>query len=855
MIDRPPRLAELLMKKLTWADDRESLLDNLAEEYAYRAAERGSVRAGWWYRFQAAKSVLPLIGFEMYWRTTMLINHLKTAFRHHRKQKTYFLINLAGLAIGMAACFFIMLWVQDEMSYDACHKRLNDIYFVVQYRPDTPDRTGPSVPAPLIPQLKGTRPEIEHAARYMDARRRLFSVGDKAVYETEGGFADPELFDIFSFPSLANDPKAAVKDLSTIVLTQSLARKYFGATDPVGKTVKLENKYVFTVGAVLKDIPRNSTVRFDYLLPFENFGRFDQVDLNDWGRYEGYMGFVTLNGNAQPSSFSDKIRDELLHHQEATSKPTYLRLHALKNIRLLGFNHDGTMTSVLMFSVISVLVLLIACINFVNLTTAQAARRAVEIGLRKVIGASRTVIRRQMYTELAVTVTSAFLVAIGLVAVFLPKTSALSGKTLALSLTGKTSLIVVIFGIAVFTAAVSGLYPALYLASLSPTRVMKPSGSTGSTRSALRKALVIAQFAISVILIISTFVISLQMRYIKSKDLGFDKDHLLYIELPGNLRERVDLIKQELLNNPEIRGVAPATSLPSSAFNNAGGLDWEGKPADVEGSLNFVSVDKDYFRTVGIEFVAGRTFRTIPSNRRLDEFIVNERAVEAMKVGNPLGKSFKMWDRPAGRVIGVVKNVHNAPLYENIHPVFYVQFPYFYNYLILNVRSERLPQTIAFIRDVYRKINPEYPFEAHFLDEAIDRYYQKEAQRSGVITAFTVLALFISCLGLFGLSLFLAEQRTKEIGIRKTLGATVSNIVGLMVRDFLRLVALANFIAWPVAYYVMKSWLQKFAYRIDLGISIFLVSGLTVMAVALATVCFHAVKSATANPVLALRQE
>jgi putative ABC transport system permease protein len=855
MNSRPPRLAEYVMKKLSWADDREALLDNLGEEYADRAAERGSTRAGWWYRFQAAKSAAPLIKYEFFWRIAMLRNYLKTAFRHHRKQMSYFLIHLSGLAIGMAACLLIMLWVQDEIGFDACHERLNDIYYVVHYRPDTPDSTGPSLPAPLIPQLKTTCPEIEQAARYLDGRRRLFSVGDKTAFETAGGFADPELFDIFSFPSVANDPKAALRDLNTIVLTQSLARRYFGAADPVGKTVKLENRYVFTVGAVLKDIPGNSTIRFDYLLPFENFGRFDQVELDNWGRYEGYMGFVTLNGKTPAGSVSDKIRDELQRHPEATSKPVYLKLQPLKNIRLTGFNHDGTMPSVLMFSVIAALILLIACINFINLTTAQAAKRAAEIGLRKVIGANRSMIRRQMYTELAVIVASGFLAAIGLVAIFLPKLNALSGKTIAFSLAGKTGLIVVILGIAVFTAAVSGFYPALYLSSLPPSRIMKPSASVGSTRSPFRKTLVIAQFAISVVLIISTFVIGRQMHYVKTKELGFDKDHLMYLGLLGNLKGRMGVMKQELLNNPEVRGVTAAVSLPTNAFNQAGGLDWEGRPADVEGALSFVSVDKDYFQTVGIEFVAGGTFKTTPSNQRLDEFIVNEKAVEAMKVGNPLGKSFKMWDRPAGRVIGIVKNVHNAPLYENIRPAFYVQFPAFYNYLILNVKSEHLQQTIAFIRNVYQKINPEYPFEIHFLDEAIDRYYRTESQKGGIIAAFTVLAVFISCLGLFGLSLFLAEQRTKEIGIRKTLGASVSNIVGLMLKDFLGLVALANLVSWPVAYFVMNKWLQKFAFRINLGILIFLISGLTVMAVALTTVCVHAVKSASANPVRALRQE
>ena len=852
---RPPRLAECLMKKLSWADDRDALLDNLGEEYAERATERGSTRAGWWYRLQAVKSAIPLIRYELYWRIIMLKNYLQTAFRHHRKQMSYFLIHLSGLAIGMAGCMLIMLWVQDEISFDSCHERVNDIYFVVNYRPDSPDSNSPSLPAPLIPTLKGTYPEIEHASRYKEAGRRLFSYGDRTAYEAEGGFADAELFDIFSFPSLANDPKTALKDLNTIVLTQSMARRYFGSADPVGKTIKLENRYVFTVGAVLKDIPRSSTVRFDYVLPFENFGRFDRVELDNWGRYEQYLGFVTLNENAQPGPFSEKIRDEIQRHTDEASKPPKSRLFPYKSVRLLGFNHDGTMTSVLIFSIIAALILLIACINFVNLTTAQAAKRASEIGLRKVIGASKTMIRRQMYTELFVIVTAGFLVAIGLVAAFLPKLNTLSGKTLAFSLAGKSVLIVIILGIAAVTAVISGLYPALYLSSLPPARVMSSSASRGSTRSPFRKTLVIAQFAISIVLIVSTCVISLQMRYIKKKELGFDKDHLIYVELLGDLKTRFGVMKQELLNNPDIRGVTTATSLPHFDWSQAGDLNWEGKPADVEGELNFVSVDKDYFRTVGLEFVEGGTFQAIPSNRRLDEFIVNEKALEVMKVGNPMGRSFKMWDRPPGRVIGIVKNVHNAPLYEDIHPAFYVQFPYFYNYLIINVKSERLQNTIAFIRDACKKINPEYPFECHFLDERIDRFYQAESQRGGIIAAFTVLALFISCLGLFGLSLFMAEQRTKEIGIRKTLGATVSNIVGLMLKDFLRLVAVANLIAWPLAYFFMNRWLQKFAYRMNLGISVFIFSGLAVMGIALATVCIHTVKSASANPVRSLRLE
>jgi putative ABC transport system permease protein len=301
--------------------------------------------------------------------------------------------------------------------------------------------------------------------------------------------------------------------------------------------------------------------------------------------------------------------------------------------------------------------------------------------------------------------------------------------------------------------------------------------------------------------------------------------------------------------------VTVAQSLPNSAESTAGSLDWEGRPADVRGSMNFVSVEKDYFETVGIEFIEGETFKTVPDNMLLREFIINEKAIEAMKIENPVGKSFKMWDRDAGRIIGIVKNVHNTSLHSEIRPAFYVQFPYFYTYLIINVKSENVSSTIGFIRDTIKNINPNYPFEFHFLDENIDRFYQKEKQINRIITSFTILAVFISCLGLFGLSLFMAEQRTKEIGIRKTLGASVANIVRLMSKDFLFLVALANLISWPVSFFIMKKWLQNFAYRIDIGVWVYALAASLALLIAFVTIALHTVRAATANPVDSLRYE
>jgi putative ABC transport system permease protein len=849
----PPRLPEWLIRRLAWAEDRFSILENLREEYTYIITTRGARSADLWYWGHMFRSLFPFVKFAIYWRFVMFKNYLKVALRNFYKHKSYSFINISGLAIGMACCMLIMLWVQDELNYERFNENIDDIFCIVNYPPENPNSYDSSVPAPLIPFLRDKYADIKNASRFKASGRRLFSYDGNHVFEDNGGFADPELFDIFSFKAVLNDPKAALVDLNTMILTKSMAVKLFGSEDPLGKTIKLENQYVFSVRAVIEDIPRNSSIRFDYLIPFDNFGRFDDVEMDNWGRYENYTGFVILHNNVDHGAFSEKIAKEIIDNNPGSTHK--LKLYPYKDLRLFGLNNDGTFKIVLVFSAIAILMLLIACINFVNLTTAQSGKRAREIGLRKVIGASKSSIRRQVYSELAAIVTISFILAVVLVYLFLPKLNALSGKTLTLSISGNFGLLLCMLSIAFVTLVISGTYPAFYLSSFSPAKIMKPIASAGSGGSTLRKTLVIAQFAISIILIISTIVITKQMIYIENKELGFDKDHLVYIDLLGDLKTRYDTVKNELLRNPDINSVTVAQSLPNNASNNAGGLDWEGKPADVRGSMNFISVEKDYFDTVGIEFLEGETFTTTPSNRLLREFIINEKAIEAMKIENPVGKSFKMWDRDPGGIIGIVKNVHNASLHNEIQPVFYVQFPYFYNYLIINMKNENVHDTIGFIQDVTKEINPNFPFEFHFLNEDIDRSYQTERQINRIITYFTMLAILISCLGLFGLSLFMAELRTKEIGIRKTLGANVSNIGGLMSKDFLLLVAVANFISWPASYFIMNKWLQNFVYRIDIRLWIFALAAALALFIALLTISFQTIKAATANPVDSLRYE
>ena len=783
----------------------------------------------------------------------MFRNYLKIAFRIFYKYKSYSFINVAGLAIGMACCMLIMMWIQDEFKYNKFNKQLDNIFCVVQYSPKRPNIKYSTMPAPLIPHLKNKFADIQYASRFRVSDRRLFSYQGKNFFEDNGGFADPELFDIFTFGSMLSDPKSSLKDMNTIVLSKHIADKYFGLEDPIGKTIKIENEYDFMVGAVIEDIPKNSSIRFDYLVAFENYGRFDDVNMDSWGRYSDYQGFVSLNQHVEPHMFSELIANELT--ENTPDYPLKLRLYPYKNLRLFGLSDSGTHKFVILFSAIAVMILLIACINFINLSTAQSSKRAKEIGLRKVIGATKSLIKRQIYSELFVIVALAFILAIFLVILLLPELNRLSGKTLSLSIVENSRLLFIMLGLALFTAILSGTYPAFYLSSFSPVRVLKAAGSTGSRKSFLKKILFIVQFSISIVLIISTTIIAYQLRYIHKKDLGFDREHLIYINLLGDLKKRLDTVKNELLKNPNINGVTTTGSLPNDAFHFVGGLDWEGRPADVRGDMTFISVEKDYFETLGIEFLEGETFRSIPNDREFKEFIINEKAIDILQMDNPVGKWFKMWDRDPGRIIGIVKNVHNASLHQEIRPVFYVQFPYHYNYLLINVKNENIHQTIGFIKEAIKKMNPNYPFEFHFLNENIEQFYQSEKQINRIITSFTILAVFISCLGLFGLSLFMAEQRVKEIGIRKTLGGTVMDIVGLMSRDFLLLVVISNLISWPIAYYFMNNWLQNFAYRVPLSIWIFLVSGFAALVIALLTVSYQTIKAATANPVDSLRYE
>lgn len=853
-LHNPPKSAEKLIKIFSEVEEEYSLYKTLHELYYLKYQKSGKFRANLWYWRQVLYSLIRYQFTNFIWSFVMFKNYLKTTFRSMFKNKVFSIINISGLAIGMTCCVLILLWVLDELSFDKFHKNIKNIYSVVNYDPDdSPVRYGNSVPAPVAPVLKEEYPEIINTARFRVSGKLMIKYNNKVNFENGGGFADPSFFEIFTCHLLQGNPETALSDLYSIVLTEEFAEKYFAEENPVGKVLNVNSKWDFTVSGVVKKLPQNSSIRFDFLIRFEIFGLFNDVDMNNWGWYSGYRAFVLLPGGSDYKQVSEKISKVIPEHYPTSDN--LIKLLTFEDFHLYGFNQDGTITNVLIFSILAACTLIIACINFVNLTTARSSVRLKEIGMRKVIGAGRKDLIYQFLGEAIIMSFIALIFAFILVVLLLPVYNDLSGKQLSVFAAGNINGFLSLLLIALFTGIVSGFYPAFLLSSYQPVSVMKGIAKIGTRRGVnLRKILVILQFTISIGLIICTIVILSQLNYIRNKNLGFDKEHLIYIEIQGELKNKYELIKGEILRNRNVLSVTKASTCPNITTNHAGDLDWEGSDPNMEKHMSFISVDYDYFRTIGVKIVEGRSFsKKFPADEG-EGFILNEEAVKHMKIDSPVGKFFRMWHKK-GKIIGVAQNYHNQWLKSKISPQFFTIWPYFDAFILINIKSENVSETIAHIEKACGKFNPGYPFEYRFLDESIDSRYRAEKKFGSIFKYFTIVAIFISCLGLLGLASFTARQRTKEIGIRKVLGSPVKNIVLLISREFTILVILANIISWPLAYYYMNKWLQGFAYHIGLSIEIFLFAAVLAFAISLVTVSYHVIKAARANPVDSLRYE
>lgn len=786
----------------------------------------------------------------------MIKSYFKIAFRNLLRQKSYSIINITGLAIGMACSIIIFLWVQDELSYNKFNENADRIYRVIQDIQFTDHQTTWAITqGPLALSLKKDFPEIVEATR-IDFREFRLQYG-KDSFDENVAMADPSLFTMFTFPLIVGNPQTALSNPYSIVLSEEMVFKYFGDQDPIGKIIKIDNQYDFSVTGVLKNIPHNSDLQFDFIIPFI-FGRELGFTVDVWGNSR-FLTFVKLAKNSSAPEVIQNISD-YLNDKPTLEENAKLNLQPLTAIHLYSnFEFErleiGDIKYVTIFSVVAIFILVIASINFMNLATARSGKRAKEIGLRKVVGAKRSNIIRQFLGEAVLLSFISFVFSIVLIEFFLPIFNEFSGKQLGLDLIGHTFYFNILICFVIITGLFSGSYPALSLSSFKPVTVLKSNSISATGNTSFRKVLVVIQFALSIILITSTVVIYNQLDFMRNKKLGFNKEQLLLIRMRGNLRDNFKSLKDELLQYPNIVNVTATSNPPTSGYSFSNSRwNWEGKNPEDEILMRADFVDYDYFETFGMEMVQGRSYSKDFVTDTSEAIIVNETAVKVMGMKSPLGKRLGIKDYYP-KIIGVVKDFHFRSLHSPIEPLILIFAPSYCQVMCIKINSQILPRTIGNIQNLWQKFVPDYPFEYRLLDESLNNLYWSERRIGKIINFFTFLAIFIACLGLFGLVSFIAEQRTKEIGIRKVLGASIPGIVSLLSKEFLKWILVANFIAWPVAYLVMNNWLQNFVYRINIGIWTFVLAGLLTLLIAVLTVSYQAVKAAIANPVESLRYE
>jgi putative ABC transport system permease protein len=773
----------------------------------------------------------------------MFGNYLKVAVRNIVRHKGYSFINISGLAVGMACFILIVLWVRDELSYDKFHLNADRLCLVTDYEKyaDGDELTFSVNPPELAPTLISEYPEIVDAARYRPMGEMIVRSGGNSFSEDGLTFADPSFLSMFSFPFLKGESDQALSSPNSVVITEKAAAKYFGDENPIGSTLEVDDRAHLTVTGIIQNVPSNSHLQFDLVAPFETVKEFG-LETEGWGQF-AHRTYVLLAENADLTRLSEKIAGTIKgHDQDAIVE---LSLQPLTDIHL-----SRDKSSIYIFSLIATLILLTACINYMNLATARAGKRAKEVGLRKVVGASRKEIVLQFFGESILVSLAALCLSLLLVEIFLPVFGDLSAKQLSFSLTKNGSVILILLGTAIATGTISGSYPALFLSSLAPASVLKGSWRSGSGGGVLRRLLVSLQFVLSIALIIGTVVIARQLDFIRNQKLGFDKEQVLCISLKGDSSRKSELLKSELCKTEGVASISAVSSPPTGLDMSTLIHEWGDGQVQGEILIHRLFADGDFAATLGIQMAEGRFFSQLFVSDTSASVVVNQAAVRAMGIQSPLGKEVL-----GSTIVGVIKDFHFSSLHSEIKPLAIQHRPDMLRYFLVKMKPGDVSLCISSLTAAWGKLVPGTPFDYQFLDENIDRLYRTDQRVGKIINSFTILALFIACLGLFGMASFTAEQRTKEIGIRKVLGATVPEITFSLIREFGKWVLLANLIAWPLAYFAMNRMLEVYAYRISLDVWIFLSAGATALILAVATVSYQSIRAALANPVETLRYE
>jgi ABC-type antimicrobial peptide transport system permease subunit len=792
----------------------------------------------------------------------MLKNFFKIAWRNLLRNRSLSFINIFGLAAGITFALLIGLWIQYETNFDTFHTNGNRIALVLKNTLFNNEKnTQEPTPLPLHDALKNEYPEVKRATRITWAYSHSLVAGNNK-FNKKGRYVDPAFLEMFSFPLLEGNINTALKDPNSIILTSSLAQALFGSENPIGKTIRINNTTDLNVTAIARDVPHQSTIDFEFLVPFEYLIEHDEWIRNnktDWSN-NFLMNMVELKEGVSMESFTKKI-SQLNTQKDARLKNQFLFLHPLSQWHLYNehknwVNTGGKITYIWLFGIIGIFVLLIACINFMNLSTARSEKRAKEVGIRKVVGSRKADLVIQFLSESVLTAFLAFLISIICIQLLLPFLKDLGFEYIRFDL---RNIYLLLIGLAVCLVAglIAGSYPAFYLSSFIPVKVLKGAFKQGSGPALFRKVLVVSQFTIAAALIMSTLIVFRQIEHARQRAIGYNPNNMINITASHDLAVNYEALKQEVLNSGYFVSVAKASQPLTAVYNQWSDFSWEGKDPTADLALDAILADWDFEKTAGLQFKQGRAFsKTFPTDS--NGIILNEAALQLIGYKDPIGKTMKSGDQ-VKTIIGIVENVVLTDPFKSVGPlaiIFNKSKTDAVNNIFLRLQpTADLKKALAAIKPVFDKYNPSLPFEYSFADEEFGKKFAVENQVGKLASIFAALTILISCLGLFGLAMFMAERRIKEIGIRKVLGASITNLWLLLSKEFMWLVFIACLIASPLAFWLMKDWLNKYEYRVDLSIWVFAGVGILSLAIALFTISIQIIKAAIANPVKSLKTE
>jgi putative ABC transport system permease protein len=796
----------------------------------------------------------------------MIKNYLKTAWRNILHNKFYAAINVAGLTVGLVVGLFMLLWVQDELSFDKFNKNATNIYKVgIVGGTGISKQIFNNIIAPVAPFAKSEIPEVKDAVRIMPLGDAPFKYKDKVFYETNFAFVDPSYFTMFDFNLIKGDKRNPFPDNSSIVITEGTAKKYFGSEDPIGKVVITGQDEQNKVTGVIADYPANSTFQYHVLMPASRFNYLAYVKNKksydnktvvssmdaDWANF-GFQTYLLVKGNVNTAALERKLQAIHERNKPEDAPVPYLTQPLLKMHLYKADGTDGGFSTVRTFAIVALMILVIACINYVNLSTARSMLRAKEVSMRKIIGAGKLQLFIQFIVETALLFVIAAVFAFILMYVLLPYFNQFSGKQIAFDLQNY-NIWVSITATLLGTLAASSIYPALLLSSFEPLKALKGKVSIGIGNVAFRRVLVVVQFAVSIVLIIGTLVIGNQLSFIRNKNLGYDKENILSFSLRADMPKHFDVIKNELLKNPGILAVTRAGRNIVTDGSSTGDNDWDGKPANSNMWFNQIYADKDMIPFFKMKVIEGANFTGTVADSA--HFLINETAVKEMGLKAPvIGKRLRIQARP-GTIIGVVKDFNFTTVHKKIEPAVFQYQPDYCWRVYIKTTGRDAQKAIAAAQIQWKRYNNDIPFNYAFLDESYTKLYTTDQKQGSLFNLFSAIAILISCLGLFGLATYSAQVKTREIGIRKVLGASVAKIIGLLATEFMVLIVVALIIAMPIAWFAMNNWLQDYAYKINIGWLVFLFAGGGATLIALATISIQSIKAALANPVKSLRSE